>query len=130
MEVLKGLDISLFVEYLNNHPNFINIAIQISDQYLDLSIAITRTLQLSFPNRFFFTIAETSYGQCCADEVAALHLKADIIYRIGKSCFTSTQTVPVFFSNFQKNADKDGIIKALSKSREMVQGKKIIVIKQ
>lgn len=29
--------------------------------------------------------------------MAALHLKAELIIRIGNSCLTKTQTVPVFF---------------------------------
>lgn len=44
---------------------------------------------------FFFIIGDTSYGACCADEVAAQHLNADAIVHYGPTCLSPTARLPV-----------------------------------
>ena len=44
-----------------------------------------------------FIIGDTSYSQCCCDESTALHLKSDIIIRIGTSCFTQNKKMPIYY---------------------------------
>lgn len=44
---------------------------------------------------FFFIIGDTSYGACCADEVAAQHLRADCIVHYGPACLSPTARLPV-----------------------------------
>ena len=101
-------DIKRFVNYLNsNDLKYKKIAVQISDNLLEFSVSIIKILQKEFPTKLFFVIAETSYGICCADEVAAQHLNADLILRIGKSCLTPTQLLPVYFMNESKDVDID-----------------------
>lgn len=97
---IKETVISLLSIYLINvYKNFIfekkfmKFLIILSDK----AISFIEKLKSIFPNKFFFIIGETSYGYCCADEIAALHLKAELIIRIGNSCLTKTQNIPVFF---------------------------------
>lgn len=47
------------------------------------------------PPPFFFIIGDTSYGACCADEVAAQHLLADCIVHYGPACLSPTARLPV-----------------------------------
>lgn len=54
-------------------------------------------LKKEIVDRFYFIIGETSYGLCCADEVAARHLPVDLIIRVGDTCMTKTKNIPVFF---------------------------------
>jgi diphthamide biosynthesis protein 2 len=35
-----------------------------------------------------FILADTSYGACCVDEVAAEHVDADLIVHYGRSCMS------------------------------------------
>ena len=40
-----------------------------------------------------FVLGDTSYGQCCVDEVAAQHLNADAVIHFGHTCLTPPQVV-------------------------------------
>ena len=113
------LNLTNFFVYLKKHEiKYNKIAVQISDSLLNNSVKIVKSLQNEFPNKFFFVIAETSYGVCCADEVAANHLKADLILRIGKSCLTLTQKLPVFFMNYQSHVDINNLTCAFNQIEE------------
>eukprot|EP01129_Flabellula_baltica_P014530 TRINITY_DN6977_c0_g1_i1.p1 TRINITY_DN6977_c0_g1~~TRINITY_DN6977_c0_g1_i1.p1 ORF type:complete len:472 (-),score=112.21 TRINITY_DN6977_c0_g1_i1:411-1826(-) len=43
----------------------------------------------------FFVLADTSYGECCVDEVAASHYSAEFIVHFGRSCLSPTNRIPV-----------------------------------
>ena len=109
-----NLNLEKFIKYLKeNDQKFQKVAVQISDNLLQNTISLIKLLQKEFPLKFFFTVAETSYGACCADEVAAQHLKADLILRVGRSCLTQTQNIPVYFMNVQKSVDSEKLAKVL-----------------
>ncbi|EQC34865.1 diphthamide biosynthesis protein 2 [Saprolegnia diclina VS20] len=44
-----------------------------------------------------FVLGDTSYGSCCVDEVAAQHLKADVVVHYGRACLSPTSTLPVIY---------------------------------
>jgi diphthamide biosynthesis enzyme Dph1/Dph2-like protein len=125
---LQFLNLPKFVNYLKVNQQFKKIALQISDELLDLSISLTKTLLKEFPDIFFFSVAETSYGQCCADEVAAQHLKADLILRVGQSCLTQTLNLPVYFINIQKKGEVDLFLGSLNSIREKFPKNDLIII--
>lgn len=64
---------------------------------LDNSLVFYNHLTKMFPDRFFFIVGETSYSPCCADEIAAMHLKSELIIRIGNSCLSKNKQLPVFY---------------------------------
>jgi len=35
-----------------------------------------------------FILADTSYGSCCVDEIAAQHVEADVIIHYGQACLS------------------------------------------
>ena len=43
----------------------------------------------------FAVLGDTSYGECCVDEVAAEHFGSDGVIHYGNSCLTPTQRLPV-----------------------------------
>jgi diphthamide biosynthesis protein 2 len=46
----------------------------------------------------FYILADTSYGSCCVDEVAAQHVNADCIIHFGNACITkSIESIPVYY---------------------------------
>jgi len=45
----------------------------------------------------FFVIGDTSYGNCCVDEVAAQHLDADLVVHYGHACLSPTSRLPVLY---------------------------------
>ena len=42
-----------------------------------------------------YILADTSYGACCVDEVAAEHVSADAVVHYGRACLSPTVKVPV-----------------------------------
>jgi diphthamide biosynthesis protein 2 len=42
-----------------------------------------------------FILGDTSYGECCVDEVAATHLGADAVIHYGRSCLQQNSRLPV-----------------------------------
>lgn len=44
-----------------------------------------------------FILADTSYGACCVDEIAAEHVEADVVVHYGRSCLSPTARLPVIY---------------------------------
>ncbi|ELR06008.1 Diphthamide biosynthesis protein 2 [Pseudogymnoascus destructans] len=44
-----------------------------------------------------FILADTSYGACCVDEIAAEHVDADVVVHYGRSCLSPTARLPVVY---------------------------------
>ncbi|KAL8948886.1 MAG: hypothetical protein Q9222_004958 [Ikaeria aurantiellina] len=42
-----------------------------------------------------FILADTSYGACCVDEIAAEHVEADVVVHYGQACLSPTARLPV-----------------------------------
>ncbi|KAF5319467.1 hypothetical protein D9619_008779 [Psilocybe cf. subviscida] len=49
-----------------------------------------------------YVLADTSYGRCCVDEVAAQHVNADALVHYGHACMTLTSRLPVLYVFGQK----------------------------
>ncbi|KAH7412392.1 diphthamide biosynthesis protein-like protein [Cadophora sp. MPI-SDFR-AT-0126] len=45
----------------------------------------------------FYILADTSYGSCCVDEIAAEHVAADVVIHYGRSCLSPTTRLPVIY---------------------------------
>ncbi|KAK0104297.1 Diphthamide biosynthesis protein 2 [Cadophora gregata f. sp. sojae] len=45
----------------------------------------------------FYILADTSYGSCCVDEIAAEHVAADVVVHYGRSCLSPTTRLPVIY---------------------------------
>ena len=41
-----------------------------------------------------FVLADTSYGECCVDELCAGHLDANCVVHFGEACLSPTQSIP------------------------------------
>ncbi|KAG0169489.1 Diphthamide biosynthesis protein 2 [Apophysomyces sp. BC1034] len=92
-----------------NEGGYKKIALQFPDELLadatDIaSILRTRTKQ------DIFILADTSYGSCCVDEVAAEHVGADLIIHYGRSCLSPTSRLPVLYVFGQQQFDVDHCI--------------------
>lgn len=42
-----------------------------------------------------YILADTSYGACCVDEIAAEHVNADAVVHYGRACLSPTSRIPV-----------------------------------
>ena len=52
-------------------------------------------------------LADTSYGACCVDEVAAEHVDAEVAVHYGRSCLSPTARLPVIYVFTSKPLDLD-----------------------
>lgn len=72
---------------------------QFPDEMLDVAVDVVMNFQDQIPDSYecnVFLLADSSYGSCCADEVAAEHADSDLIVHFGHSCMSPTMRLPVF----------------------------------
>ncbi|KAJ9089060.1 Diphthamide biosynthesis protein 2, variant 2 [Entomophthora muscae] len=74
------------------------IALQFPDHLLHVSDVVCQCLTTLCPSAEFFILADTSYGSCCNDAVAASHADADCLVHFGHSCLSMIQDLPVIYS--------------------------------
>ena len=67
---------------------------------------------------FCFVLGDTTVNSCCPDEVAALHLNADVLIHYGHACLSPTGTLPVLYSFGKMDFDNlDGAVNELQDAR-------------
>lgn len=59
----------------------------------------------------FYVLADTSYGSCCVDEIAAEHVNAQVIVHFGRSCLSPTVRLPVIYIFTTPPLDLDAIVR-------------------
>ncbi|OJJ46887.1 hypothetical protein ASPZODRAFT_131790 [Penicilliopsis zonata CBS 506.65] len=60
----------------------------------------------------FYILADTSYGTCCVDEVAAEHVNADVVVHYGRSCLSPTARLPVIYVFTHRELALDPLVAA------------------
>ncbi|KIL58577.1 hypothetical protein M378DRAFT_170393 [Amanita muscaria Koide BX008] len=102
------------------------IALQFPDELLHNSVPIHRELMARIGNqRKLYVLADTSYGSCCVDEVAAQHVDADAIVHYGYACMSQTSRLPVIHVFGKKTIDTEHCVQAFLeaiKSNSELQG--------
>ncbi|EDV93315.1 2-(3-amino-3-carboxypropyl)histidine synthase subunit 2 [Drosophila grimshawi] len=75
------------------------ICLQFPDDYLPHSNAISTCLQtaLASDECKIFILADTTYGSCCVDEIAAAHVEADSVIHFGNACRSKASRLPVLY---------------------------------
>ncbi|KAF3482918.1 uncharacterized protein GIQ15_02242 [Arthroderma uncinatum] len=63
-----------------------------------------------------YILADTSYGTCCVDEVAAEHVDADVVVHYGRSCLSPTARLPVVYIFTCRPLDHDAVVRAFEES--------------
>ncbi|KAJ3343136.1 Diphthamide biosynthesis protein 2 [Gonapodya sp. JEL0774] len=78
--------------------NFSKIALQFPDELLLHASLVVQSLKAQSPSHVeFFVLADSTYGSCCVDEVAAQHVNADLIVHYGRACLSLPAATPVLF---------------------------------
>ncbi|CAG8442688.1 3358_t:CDS:2 [Funneliformis caledonium] len=75
---------------------FDKVALQFPDELLADSVKIATILREKVKKKIFI-LADTSYGSCCVDEIAAQHVDAECIIHYGRSCLSPTSRLPVIY---------------------------------
>ncbi|EHL00664.1 putative Diphthamide biosynthesis protein 2 [Glarea lozoyensis 74030] len=71
-------------------------------------------------------LADTSYGSCCVDEIAAEHVSADVVVHYGRACLSPTARLPVIYVYTSRPLELQTTIDAFEK--EFEKGDKVIVM--
>ena len=70
------------VQHINLN-GYSTIALQFPDELMSYSAFVATQIKLKTKAKTF-VLADTSYGSCCIDEVAASHYNADLLYILVK----------------------------------------------
>ncbi|PWN21812.1 hypothetical protein BCV69DRAFT_281737 [Microstroma glucosiphilum] len=71
----------------------------------------------------FYILADTSYGNCCVDEVAAQHVEADVVVHYGHACLSPTARLPVIYVFPKQSVQVEKAASALATSAIQALGK-------
>ncbi|XP_003741614.1 2-(3-amino-3-carboxypropyl)histidine synthase subunit 2 [Galendromus occidentalis] len=69
------------------------VALQFPDELLALAVETVKYLTALVPETKLYILADTSFGSCCIDEVAAQHSSCDAVIHFGHSCLSSPSTL-------------------------------------
>ena len=59
-----------------------------------------------------YILADTSYGACCVDEIAAEHVDAEVVVHYGRSCLSPTARLPVIYVFTSRPLDFGDVVAA------------------
>ena len=91
---------------------FIKVALQFPDELLEDAADVSFRLDEALLEKYqklssassdhvplVFILGDTTYSSCCADEIGAKHLNADVIVHFGtNACLSVSETLPVIYS--------------------------------
>ncbi|KAI0702377.1 diphthamide biosynthesis protein [Cerioporus squamosus] len=101
----EAFDIERTVKEIED-GDYKRIALQFPDELLPHSVPIFRLLKSKIADtRELYVLADTSYGSCCVDEVAAQHVDADALVHYGHACMSQTSRLPVIYVLGKKPID-------------------------
>ena len=94
-----SFDYDSLIKFIQENNNISIISIQFSPEYQkDFQEDFYEKIKQLLPKeKKIYIIGDTSYSKCCCDEVTAMHLKSDIIIRVGSGCFTQNKNMPIYY---------------------------------
>ncbi|MCJ1377339.1 Diphthamide biosynthesis protein 2 [Xylographa soralifera] len=82
---------------------------QVVDEMLDLQLSAEAE---KLPEVRLYILADTSYGACCVDEIAAEHVDADVVVHYGRACLSPTARLPVIYVFTEHFLAVEGVLAA------------------
>lgn len=82
----------------------------------EVDIAKTEFSNKGSSRRRLFILADTSYGACCVDEIAAEHVEADVVVHYGRSCLSPTARLPVIYVFTSQPLPLDPVVTAFEET--------------
>lgn len=94
--------------------DYSNIALQFPDQLLPYSTRVIKELQKHLnASQSIFILADTSYGSCCVDQVAAEHSQSDVIIHYGPACAAPIDArIPIHYVFGREECNVDDAVAA------------------
>ncbi|WFC95561.1 Diphthamide biosynthesis protein 2 [Malassezia brasiliensis] len=99
-------------------PPLRRVALQFPDEALIDSVPLFHALQRALARLTdappqLYILADTSYGSCCVDEVAAAHVQADAVVHYGHTCLSPTAQIPALYVFPRHEIDVSAAVDAL-----------------
>ncbi|PWN50801.1 diphthamide biosynthesis protein [Violaceomyces palustris] len=98
------------------------VALQFPDEALVDSVPVywalkrtIRSLSREVQEVNLYILADTSYGNCCVDEVAAQHVDADLVIHYGHSCLSPTSRLAVHYVFTKQPIDVSDAVASLKR---------------
>ncbi|GAA5820936.1 hypothetical protein JCM3770_002636 [Rhodotorula araucariae] len=112
-------EVDLSLEEIHN-GDYHRIALQFADEQLHDAVAVFRALRQRLPrHKELYVLADTTYGSCCVDEVAAQHVDADFVIHYGHTCLSPPARLPVLYILTKRSIDVlDAATQLASTSRD------------
>ncbi|KAM0789321.1 hypothetical protein ACM66B_000158 [Microbotryomycetes sp. NB124-2] len=109
---------------------YTRIALQFPDELLRDSVQVYRQIRDRLPlDKELYVLADTTYGSCCVDEVAAQHVDADLLVHYGHTCLSPTARLPVIYVLTKRPLDVQHACQQLaSTSRDSMNQVKAVVL--
>ncbi|XP_046859300.1 2-(3-amino-3-carboxypropyl)histidine synthase subunit 2-like [Xenia sp. Carnegie-2017] len=79
-----------------NSDIFVKVGLQFPDHMLCNSARVAQLIEENVKCKTYI-MADTTYGSCCVDKIAAEHIKVDFIIHFGSACLSRTDSIPVIF---------------------------------
>ncbi|GAA5837907.1 hypothetical protein JCM11251_004695 [Rhodosporidiobolus azoricus] len=93
----EAYEVGLTLDEINK-GGYQRIGLQFADEQLHDSVQVFLALRDKLPKeKELYILADTTYGSCCVDEVAAQHVDADFIVHYGHTCLSPTARLPVLY---------------------------------
>ncbi|KAF7885852.1 uncharacterized protein EAF02_004361 [Botrytis sinoallii] len=74
-----------------------------------------------------YILADTSYGSCCVDEIAAEHVDAQVVVHYGRACLSPTARLPVIYVFTSRPLNLESVIQAFENTYKEKSDKVVIM---
>jgi diphthamide biosynthesis protein 2 len=104
---------------VSNTPNDVNDKIDLEEKSWESDVqhlTVAESTSAASTLVKLFILADTSYGACCVDEIAAEHVDADVVIHYGRSCLSPTARLPVIYVFTARPLDVDKIVDTFQKT--------------
>ncbi|KAJ1956908.1 Diphthamide biosynthesis protein 2 [Dispira parvispora] len=103
------------------------VALQFPDTLLADATVVYQALRKNTSSEIF-VLADTSYGSCCVDEVAADHVQADLIIHYGHTCLSAPSRIPVLYVFGKAPIDLDEACRAISNAFSSEKSRRLLLL--
>ena len=121
----------------DSSDSVIRIALQFPDELLRDSPEVCWLLEEKLQQQdtqnqewFVFCLGDTTVGSCCPDEVAGLHLQANVLVHYGHACLSPTGKLPVIYSFGTLKLDVPTAVQRLKEEVTKSKARKFLLLYQ
>ncbi|PQE32631.1 Diphthamide biosynthesis 2 protein [Rutstroemia sp. NJR-2017a WRK4] len=106
--VFQALEVALSKTAVEGNTSTKNQPSSLETDFNNLSTNATATSE----RHRIYILADTSYGSCCVDEIAAEHVDAQVVIHYGRSCLSPTARLPVIYVFTSRQLSLDSVVQA------------------